>query len=110
MIKALQSQDRMTFDETLGPAMEMKTQEEADEWFEALVERHTRLWPCPREEAEKSVRSSLGYYAGYYDSGTRERVERLFKCSHPIFGSIEQNGTPTAEEAFQAGLDFAKKA
>ena len=101
--------DKMTYGETLGPAMEMKTQEEADEWFKALVERHIRLSPCSREEAEKTERSNLGYYAGYYDSETRERVEQLFKCSHPIFGSIAVSGQPTAEEAFQKGLDFAKK-
>jgi hypothetical protein len=53
-------------------------------------------------------RHNLGYFAGYYDNETRERVERLFKCSHPIFGSIAKNGAPTAKEALAAGMVAAK--
>ncbi|TXH09637.1 MAG: hypothetical protein E6R03_16465 [Hyphomicrobiaceae bacterium] len=47
--------------------------------------------------------SALGF-AGYYDSETRERVERLFKCEHPIFGAIATKGQPTAELAFALGV------
>jgi hypothetical protein len=36
-------------------------------------------------------------------------VERLFRCSHPIFGSIAENGEPSPEAAFNAGVDFAEK-
>lgn len=51
----------------------------------------------------------VGYYAGYYDSETRERVERLFMCAHPVFGSIADNGAPTPDEAYDAGFEMGEK-
>lgn len=100
----------ITIGEKYQPAMEILTQEEADTYFEQCVkhtmrhgvEKHTRA------EAEKIERGNLGYFAGYYGSETRERVERLFKCSHPIFGSISQNGSPTPTEALASGMIAAK--
>jgi hypothetical protein len=47
---------------------------------------------------------STAFFAGYYDSETRERVERLFKCQHPIFGSAQ----PTQREALAAGMVAAR--
>jgi hypothetical protein len=91
-----------------GPAMEMTAQEEADAYFEECVQ-HTMGFDKSREEAERIERESLGYYAGYYDAETRERVERLFKCAHPIFGSIAVKGYPTAEEALNLGRALAHK-
>lgn len=97
--------DKMTIGDAYGPAMEMHTQEEATAYFEALVDRTERAFGKTREEAEALEKSNLGYYAGYYDSATRARVERLFLCAHPIFGSIAENGAPTPMQALQAGLD-----
>ncbi len=51
-----------------------------------------------REEAEEIERANLGYWAGYYRPETRERVERLFRCAHPFFGSIAEKGPPTPEQ------------
>lgn len=87
--------------------MEITDQAKADEYFEALVRRHMKYFGQSREEAERVNRINLGYYAGYYDDGTRTRVERLFRCSHPIFGAIARNGPPTPEEAFAAGRKAA---
>lgn len=96
--------DRMTIGEAYQPAMKMQTQEEATEYFEALVERHMRCFGKSREEAESIEKQNLGYFAGYYDLETRERVERLFLCAHPIFGPIAVMGMPTPEEALRAGI------
>lgn len=106
-----------TIGELYGPAMTITTQEEADAYFEKLVEgmiefvKEGMLYVpdfdprnC-REQAIGVVRQNLGYYAGYYDEETNQRVQRLFRCSHPIFGTT----TPTPEEAFQAGMDWAAK-
>lgn len=100
----------ITMGEKYDPAMEITTQEEADKYFEECV-KHTMSWGKTREEAENTERSNLGYFAGYYNDETRERVERLFKCSHPFFGSIAKNGPPTPEEAFEIGrnLGMGKK-
>lgn len=99
--------DKITIGDKYGPAMEITDQAKADEYFEALVE-HTMTYSKSRKEAEEIEKSNLGYYAGYCSDETRQRVERLFKCSHPVFGSIAQNGPPTPEQAFNAGVMASK--
>ena len=93
----------MTYGEAYRPAMGITEQAEADAYFEVLVadcmeHGHTR------ERAEEIERSNLAYFAGYYDNETRERVERLFKCKHPVFGSIAENGEPSDEEVLMLGI------
>lgn len=94
--------DNMTIGEAYGPAMEITDQQKANEYFEALVQNNMKHGNS-REEAESIERQNLGYYAGYYDNATRERVEMLFNCEHPVFGPIADNGAPTPEEALEAG-------
>jgi hypothetical protein len=94
----------ITIGEKYDPAMRIIEQDKADAYFEECVRHSMEHWGKSRIEAEAIERANLGYYAGYYDSETRERVERLFKCAHPIFGSIANNGSPAAQEAFAAGL------
>jgi hypothetical protein len=98
----------MTMGEIYGPAMEMTEQGEADAYFETLVEMTMRLGAKTRAEAEAIERSNLGYYAGYYDNETRARVERLFRCEHPVFGPIALVGPPTVEEAFRLGMEMGR--
>lgn len=95
----------MTIREKYEPAMSITDQQEADAYFEKCV-RHT-MGLCPildRAQAETLERCNLGYYAGYYDSQTRKRVEALFRCVHPIFGSIEENGEPSEAACLYAGF------
>lgn len=103
----LEFPEKMNYGECYGPAMEITDQEQADEYFEALVTRSMTFFGQSREEAESIQRQNLGYWAGYYTHKTRMRVERLFHCAHPIFGKAEIS-VPTAEEAYQAGVDLAK--
>ncbi|HEV7700512.1 MAG TPA: hypothetical protein VGO43_09825 [Pyrinomonadaceae bacterium] len=84
------------------PAMEVQTQEEADEMFGMLV-RHSEAWGLTRGKAIEQEKANLGYFAGYCDAETRERVERLFKCKHPFFGAIAEKGPPDPETAFNIG-------
>lgn len=99
--------DKITIGDKYDPAMKITDQAEADSYFERCVEHTMRVRPCEREEAERIERANLGYYAGYYSHDTRQRVEDLFKCAHPIFGAIAKVGAPTTDEAMQAGLDLA---
>lgn len=92
---------KITYGEKYGPAMKITDPAEAKKYFEECV-KHTMSFGKTREEAEAIERSNLGYYAGYYDTETRKRVERLFDCAHPVFGKAEK-GVPTAEEAFKMG-------
>lgn len=87
----------ISYKDQLSPAMQITDQAEADQYFEllvayqmgALVVDHEEGY-CNikdlREEAESNVRENLGYYAGYYDSETMSRVNKLFRTTHPIFG------------------------
>ena len=93
---------KITMGQKYGPAMEITTQAEADAYFEECVQ-HTMGYGQEREEAKSIERSNLGYYAGYYDAETRERVERLFRCARPVFGAIAEKGEPSLEEAFEMG-------
>lgn len=76
------------------PAMEITEQITATEYFERCVIHCMQKFGKTREEAEKIERANLAYFAGWYGPDTRERVERLFACVHPIFGAIAtQNNT-----------------
>lgn len=90
-----------------GPAMLIEDQTEADCYFEACVVHAVELG-LPREKAEEQERSNLAYFAGYYGDDVRARVERLFRCAHPIFGPIAR-GKPTPEEAFRAGYELGQR-
>ena len=103
----------MTYGECLGPAKEITDEADAKQYLKDYIAHIQRyLDEEPRKDdltAAQIAATNLGYYAGYYDNETRERVERLFHCSHPIFGSISKNGPPTAKEAFEAGKRLATK-
>lgn len=101
-----ENKETLTYGECLSPAMKITDADDAQQYLRAYIaytQKH--LDKEPRENsktAEQICKINLGYFAGYYDNETRERVEKLFCCSHPIFGSIS-NGSPTAEEAFEKG-------
>ena len=107
-----ENKDPMTYGECLGPAMEITEPEDAKQYLAEYVNYiQTALDKEPRDDdmtAEQIARANLGYFAGYYDNDTRKRVEELFTCSHPVFGSIKNNGVPTPEQAFNMGKDIAK--
>lgn len=91
-----------TSGEKYDPAMEITEQNEADVYFEKLV-RHAMAHGKSRQEAEEIERHNLGYWAGYYSSEVRARVERLFACAHPFIGPIAANGPPTVNTAMNIG-------
>ena len=98
-----------TIGEKYGPAMEITDQAQADEYFEQMVEDCLAAKKdLSRAEAEHVERSNLGYYAGYYSHETRLRVERLFRCVHPIFGAAA-NGPPNVAECLEAGRKLAEQ-
>lgn len=87
-------------------AMKARSKRSADSQFAMLLQRQISRG-VPAEVATRFIRTNLAYLAGYWDSETRERVERLYDCQHPIFGAIAINGTPTTDEAFQLGINKA---
>lgn len=103
----------LTYGECLEPAMDITDPEDAKQYKEAYI-KFIEKFMTDRESkagqtAEQIANANLGYWAGYYGDEVRERVERLFNCKHPIFGSIAENGSPTPEEAFKMGRDAGEK-
>ena len=97
----------LTMGEVLDPAMEITDAEDAKQYKAAYIAWIQKDLDKGLGEknatAEQIANSNLGYYAGYFSNETRERVERLFNCAHPVFGSIAKKGAPTPEEAFEMG-------
>jgi len=80
----------LTNGECLHPAMKITDADDAAQYlrdYVAFIQGF--LDKKPRQDgmtAEQIAKTNLGYFAGYYDDETRERVELLFACKHPIFG------------------------
>ena len=86
--------------------MKCHTQEQADTVLAALVENmlsDVQMVGLDQDTAELWVRRDIGYLAGRMNHEDRARMERLFKCAHPIFGAIDANAPPTPEQAFALG-------
>jgi hypothetical protein len=102
----------LTYAECLGPAMSITDKDDATQYFTHYVAFIQKaLDQKPRTDgltASDIGRMNLGYYAGYYDNETREQVERLYQCTHPVFGAIAVKGAPTPEEAFEAGIKMGQ--
>lgn len=103
MSKKIHIPSEVTIGDKYRPAMKITEPEEAEQYLEACVLHSMTVSGCSRERAVKTEKANL---AGYYDNETRERVERLFHCSHPIFGRVS-DGMPTPQEAFDAGKKLA---
>lgn len=99
----------LTYAECLKPAMEIMDQADANQYLvDYIAYIQAALEKEPRSDemtAEEIAKINLGYYAGYYNSETRKRVELLFCCHHPIFGSASQE--ITTQEAYEAGIKQA---
>ncbi len=104
MIKLIQWDAHCTWADLLKPAMSIKTQKAADHYFESAVQFGMKRHGKSREASILWMKANLGYYAGYYDSETMARVNRLFNTAHPVFG----NEYPTSEQAFAAGVKLAQ--
>lgn len=94
--------DEISMGDKYGPAMEITEQAEAAEYFAALVRHNMRISQHNIKEAMAIERENLAYWAGYYSHEVRLRVDNLFNCIHPIFGSA--NTPPTLLEACKLGL------
>jgi hypothetical protein len=98
-----------------NPAIEIAKEgdkEKAKRYFDALVKHCYEQTKVERpednvdeEEMTRIVHSNLGYWAGYHEKGTIEKVHSVYGSTHPVFG----NTTPTSSEAFNMGLELGKK-
>lgn len=100
-----ENKETLTYGECLEPAMKITDPEDAAQYLKAYIQFQEKYMQeaSGNHTAEEVCKINLGYFAGYYSEETRERVERLFMCSHPILGSIKSNGSPTTEKALTLG-------
>jgi hypothetical protein len=107
-----ENKETLTYGDCLSPAMKITDPEDAHQYFTEYVKHIQKYLDIDSSDnnmtAEDIAKLNLGYFAGYYDNETRKRVEKLFMCAHPIFGSIKNNGAPTPEEAFKMGFERSK--
>lgn len=96
----------LTYGEICGPAMEITDKDEAIAYLTDYTE-----WIMEKSEEDITIDQAidvacgnLGYFSGYHPEEKRKRFMEVFGIEHPIFGSK----TPTAEEAFQMGVNFSK--
>lgn len=82
--------DVLSYRQAYEPAMSITRQADADQYFAALVAYGVRRYGESRAAVERIERENLAYYAGYFDRETRLRVERLFRCAHPVFGEARE--------------------
>lgn len=91
----------------IDEATQVKSQRAADEFIEKLVRRDLGADPAlGPAQAEHAIRSNIAWAAADHSNEVRERVERLYRTAHPIFGSIRLNGPPTREQALKLGLVY----
>lgn len=98
----------LTYEEVMEPTINITDKEDAKQYFEAYVAfLQAELDLHPEKEhsrsAEEIANHNIGYYAGYYGNEVRARVEELFECEHPVFGSIKEKGPVNPSEAFWIG-------
>lgn len=102
-----------TYGEMMKEALAIKTQAEADKWFEAKVkdmyENYGKKESKTLADCADIMRSNLGYMAGYYDKSTSEHVHKFFGANHPIFGGPGYWDTVSNAQAFEAGKAMANK-
>jgi hypothetical protein len=98
------SRNDLTNGDILHPAMEVQTEVEAAAYLAGYIDFKVRRFGKSRDEAERIVKADIGYWTGYFDEKTQERVLRLFEYSHPIFGTAR----PDAETALRAGRGAAR--
>lgn len=58
------------------------------------------------EEALNIARSNLGYFAGYYDRKTYDRINKAYGAIHPVLKTNPFDIAP--EEAYRIGLEMGK--
>lgn len=100
------TKDELTIGDRYHYAMTLQTPQEAQEYLAELTTWLMRVSGRDEAESRRIELGNIGYFAGYYDEATRQRVYSLFNTVHPIFGGT----TPTAQEALDAGKKLANAA
>jgi hypothetical protein len=95
----------MTQPEIVKLALKDGTKERARELVDQQVREMVDVLQYAEPEARRITLVNIGYYSGYFDNETADKIMDLFETEHPIFGRTH----PTPEEALRLGRELGQR-
>jgi ferric iron reductase protein FhuF len=95
----------MTQAEMIKLALKAGTKERARELVDQQVSEMVDVLQYAEPEARRITLVNIGYYTGYLDHETADKIMDLFETEHPIFGRTH----PSPEEAFRLGRELGER-
>lgn len=99
--------EAITAKETCAPALDITDKTEAEQYL-ADYAIFSKKDNESLEASIKACKNNLVCYADFVSPESRDRIERLFDCEHPFFGSIAKNGIPSLEKQIAWKLKVSK--
>jgi len=72
------NKEKLTYGESLGPAMDITDPEDAKQYFKSYTEWLQSKIGTTYTDAEEIAKRNISYYTGYYNNETQKRVLNLF--------------------------------
>jgi len=107
-----ENKEVLTYGEILDSAMNITDKKDAMQYKAAYIDYIQKALDKENKDGHTALEianANFGYWAGYGSDKTRARIEELFECSHPVFGSIKLNGSPSNEKALSMGMQAGAK-
>jgi hypothetical protein len=101
-----EEKNMMTQPEMISLALKFDTREKAREIVDVQVKEMVDALHYDAAEARRITLANIGYYTGYLDRETADKIMDLFETEHPVFGREH----PTPQEAFRLGRELGEKA
>ena len=96
----------LTYGEVLSPVACITDEKDAAQYLESYIAYIINSQDgLSKEKAREIALQNIGYFAGYCDMETADRILKIFHTLHPVFGSA----FPTPEEALEMGKRLASK-
>jgi hypothetical protein len=95
----------MTQSQMVSLALRFGTKEKARELVDIQVKEMVTVLHYEEAEACRITLVNIGYYCGYLDHETADKIMDLFETEHPVFGREH----PTPQEAFRLGRELGEK-
>lgn len=95
----------MTQPDMVRLALKYGTKEKAREIVDVQVKEMVDALGYAEAEARRITLVNIGYYTGYLDHETADKLMDLFETEHPVFGREH----PTPQEAFRLGRELGEK-
>jgi len=90
-----------------GNLVNCKIPEDADKYKTWMITCYEKWFDYSFEKATEIIEKNIGYYAGYFNAEKANRILKLFKTSHPVFGDNIGNIPP--EFAYKVGVEAGKE-